>query len=199
MANNTARLLLPLVQANQAGKEVTLAEALNMLDGLVMPAIINRTTTAAPGSPAQGDMYLVAAAATGVWAGSSGKLAIFIGSAWEFIVPLEGFSVWDKGADEAVRYDGAAWKTYGANYTLKGTATYDPPSIAAGATTTTDVTVTGAALGDIAAVSFSLDAAGVDIRGYVRAADTVRVMLTNTTGSPVDLASGTLTARVTKP
>lgn len=82
---------------------------------------------------------------------------------------------------------------------LTASITYDPPSVAAGASTFTDITVTGAAIGDIVDASFSLDNAGVIFRGYVRVAGSVRVYLTNLTGGAVDLASGTLRVNVRKP
>lgn len=81
---------------------------------------------------------------------------------------------------------------------LYGSATYNPPSIAAAGTTTTTVTATGAAVGDFARASFSLTMAGLMMSAYVSAADTVTVVLFNPTGGAVDLASGTLRAEVTK-
>lgn len=81
---------------------------------------------------------------------------------------------------------------------LSATAAYDPPSVAAGAQTTTTVTVTGAALGDTVAVGFSLDLQGMQLTGYVSAADTVTAVLRNGTAGAIDLASGTLRADVWK-
>ncbi len=80
--------------------------------------------------------------------------------------------------------------------TLSGSATYDAASLADGAGATTTVTVTGAALGDFAFVSFSLDLQGISVTAYVTAANTVAVRLQNETTGVVDLASGTLRARV---
>lgn len=82
---------------------------------------------------------------------------------------------------------------------LTGSATYDAPSIAAGASATTSVTVTGAALGDmVTGISLGIDAAGLDLSGYVSAANTVTVILRNSTASAVDLASTTLSVRVAR-
>jgi hypothetical protein len=81
---------------------------------------------------------------------------------------------------------------------LNGSKTYDPPSIATGAQATTTVTVTGAVLGDYARASFSLDIAAMVVSSHVSAADTVTVVLLNMTGGTIDLASGTLKARVWK-
>jgi hypothetical protein len=79
-----------------------------------------------------------------------------------------------------------------------GSATYNPPSLTTGTETTTTVTVTGAALGDYAIASFSLDTQGIKINARVSAADTVTVTFRNDTGGTLDLASGTLRARVVK-
>lgn len=82
---------------------------------------------------------------------------------------------------------------------LENTATYDPPSIAAGAVDTTQtMTVTGAALGDIVDVSFSVALAGARLEAWVSASNTVSYRFSNPTGSAIDLGSGTVKARVRK-
>lgn len=80
---------------------------------------------------------------------------------------------------------------------LAGSATFDPPNLADGAGTTTTVTVTGAALGDFAKASFSLDLQGITVTAWVSSANTVSVRFQNESGGALDLASGTLRARVT--
>lgn len=82
---------------------------------------------------------------------------------------------------------------------LTGSATYNPASLADGDGATTTVTVTGAALGDFAQASFSLDLQGVQLTSWVSAANTVSVRFQNESGGVIDLASGTLRARVLKP
>lgn len=84
----------------------------------------------------------------------------------------------------------------GLNYIA--TATYDPPSLVDGAGTITTVSVPGAALGDFATATFSLDTAGLIVTAWVSAANTVSVRFQNETSVTVDLGSGTLTARVIK-
>lgn len=81
---------------------------------------------------------------------------------------------------------GGAWTP------ITGSATYDPPSLADGAGTTTTVTATGAALGDFATASFSLDTQGITVTAWVSAANTVSVRFQNESGGTLDLASGTL-------
>ncbi len=80
-----------------------------------------------------------------------------------------------------------------------GSATYDPPSLAAGAKTTIQtLTVTGVALGDkVEDVSFSVNLAGARIHAWVSAANTVSYYFINENGAnPLDLASGTLRVKV---
>jgi hypothetical protein len=72
------------------------------------------------------------------------------------------------------------------------TATWDPGNIVSGGSASTTVTVTGAALGDFAIASFSLDLQGMVAHAYVSAADTVTVVLNNLSGGALNLASGTL-------
>lgn len=90
---------------------------------------------------------------------------------------------------------GTSTLTFSGDY-LEGSATYDPPSLADGAGTTTTVTVTGAALGDHCVVSFGGDLSGISVTSYVSAADTVSVRLQNESGGVLDLGSSTLRARV---
>ncbi len=81
---------------------------------------------------------------------------------------------------------------------IYGSATFDPANLVDGAGETTTVTVTGAALGDYASASFSLDLQGVTVTAWVSAANTVSVRFQNETGVALDLASGTLRAMVQK-
>lgn len=85
----------------------------------------------------------------------------------------------------------SGWKT--------GSKTYDPPSLADGAQTSTTVTVTGAVFGQVAMAAFSLDTQGIVLSAVVSSANTVRVTLRNNTGGSIDLGSGTLTAAVLVP
>lgn len=79
---------------------------------------------------------------------------------------------------------------------IEGSDTWDPGSIADGDEEAKEVTVTGAALGDYAIASFSLDVTDLTISASVTAADTVTVILANNTGGAIDLGSGTVRATV---
>jgi hypothetical protein len=96
-------------------------------------------------------------------------------------------------------YTNAGWvEELTVSAVLQGSATYDPPNLADGAGATTTVTVTGAALGDFAEAAFSLDLQGISVTAWVSGVNTVSVRFQNESGGALDLASGTLRARVRK-
>ena len=78
------------------------------------------------------------------------------------------------------------------NQNYIGSATWNAGSIADGDEEAKEVTVTGAALGDFAVAALSIDIADLQLSADVTAADTVTCVLSNSTGSAVDLASATI-------
>ena len=105
----SANLGLPFVEAAQAQKHVTHNEALRALDAIVMLAVIDRDLSAPPGSPADGDRYLVATAASGDWSGQDGKIAAWQDGAWAFHAPREGWIAWIADENIVLVFDGAVW------------------------------------------------------------------------------------------
>lgn len=79
---------------------------------------------------------------------------------------------------------------------LSATLANDPADIVAAAELETTVTVTGAALGDMAIAAFDKDLQGLIISAFVSAANTVTVNLANPTVSGINLASGNFFVRV---
>lgn len=79
-----------------------------------------------------------------------------------------------------------------ADISLEYSGTYDPASMAAGETTSTSVTVTGAAMGDYAIASHTQNLAGCIMTAYVSAINTVTVLVLNTTAGTVNISAGTL-------
>jgi hypothetical protein len=75
---------------------------------------------------------------------------------------------------------------------LSVSSPYDPPSIAAGAQNSLDMTVTGVALGDTVVASFDKDLQGIRLNAGVKSTNTVTVIFRNDTGGAIDLASGNL-------
>ena len=84
------------------------------------------------------------------------------------------------------------------NAYLTASETKDWGSISDGDEAAEELTVTGAALGDFAVASMSIDTTDLVMTAEVTAADTVTVVALNNTGGAIDLGSGTLTVRVYK-
>jgi hypothetical protein len=108
MANTTPNLALPYILPSQAQKHVTHNEALQRLDAITNTTISGQQTEP-PAAPAEGEIWLVAPAATGHWSGKDGLLAEFMDATWSFLTPKKGWTAWF-ASDKQVRiYDGAAW------------------------------------------------------------------------------------------
>jgi hypothetical protein len=95
-------------------------------------------------------------------------------------------------------YNAEISNNYDTTPILTGTATFNPADLADGVGETTTVTVTGAALGDLVEVSFDKDLGGLTLTGYVSSANTVSARFQNETTGNVNLAQGTLKAKVRK-
>ncbi len=109
MSDATTNLLLPYILAAQAQKHVTHNEALRLLDGLVQLSVLDRDLTAPPGSPADGDRYIVASGGMGDWAGWDLNVALFTDGAWLRLPPRTGWRAWVEDEGLLLVYDGADW------------------------------------------------------------------------------------------
>lgn len=71
--------------------------------------VIDRVTTP-PGSPSEGDRYLVIATGTGDFAGQEDKIAQYIGGSWVFTTPSTGYAVIvNDELDGVYIYGGSSW------------------------------------------------------------------------------------------
>ena len=75
--SQSPNLALPYILAAQAQKHVTHNEAVRSLDALVHLTVLDRTRTAPPASPMDGDRHLVAASPTGAWADKATQIAAY--------------------------------------------------------------------------------------------------------------------------
>ena len=106
---DTANLGLPCIEGNQAQKHVTHNDALRLLDTLVQLAVLDRDLTAPPGSPAEGESWIVKAGATGAWAGHVDAIASWQDGVWQFSVPRVGWLAYVVDESALLAFDGAAW------------------------------------------------------------------------------------------
>jgi hypothetical protein len=110
----TTHLMLPYLAAAQAQKHVTHNEALRLLDAMVQLAVLDRTRTAPPASPADGDRHIVASGASGHWAGWDLNVAYWVDGAWTRLVPRPGWLAWIAAEGIFTGWTGSAWQALGA-------------------------------------------------------------------------------------
>jgi len=94
------RYKVPIMTESQSGKYLTFNDYVLAFDALVGASVLDRDLTAPPGGESEGDCYLVAASATGAWAGQDGKLAQYVNGSWRFYPTPSGFVYWV--VDEAI-------------------------------------------------------------------------------------------------
>lgn len=111
--DSTPNLGLPYIAAAQAQKHVTHNEAIRALDALVQIGVVDRDLSAPPGTPADGDCYIVAGSATGAWAGHDGEVAAFQDGAWMFYPPQTGWLAWVADDGGLFAWDGGQWVVAG--------------------------------------------------------------------------------------
>jgi hypothetical protein len=97
---------LPLVQAAQAQKHVTVNEGLGRLDAVVQ-LVLSSTEEAVPPEPASG-VYAVPEGATGAWAGRAGQVAFASAGGWEYVTPARGWTALVSDRGPAI-FDGGSW------------------------------------------------------------------------------------------
>lgn len=76
------------------------------------PNVKDKDLTAPPVSPVDGDRYIVAAPATGAWAGQEKKIAYYYSAVWNFDNPIEGWQTWIEDEDKRYYYTGTAWVAF---------------------------------------------------------------------------------------
>jgi hypothetical protein len=113
MPNPTSNLALPQILSAQAQKHVTHNDALRLLDGMVQIGVLSRVLTAPPGSPTEGDRYIVASGATGLWAGWDLNVAFWTDGAWLRLVPRRGWVAWSVADAGLYVCNGTAWVPVG--------------------------------------------------------------------------------------
>ncbi len=110
--DQSTNLNMPYIMASQAQKHVTHNEAIRTLDALVQISIVDKDLTTPPSSPIEGECYIPATGATGVWAGNEGKIAAFQDGAWMFYSPGTGFLAFITDESLIYIYNGTNWEPY---------------------------------------------------------------------------------------
>ena len=101
--DSSARFNLPFLFAGQAQKEFFVNQAHALTDMLLHTSVLGEAT-APPIDPSDGDMWMVAASATGIWAGREGQLAGLQAGVWTFVAPADGMQVFDQTTGQFAIY-----------------------------------------------------------------------------------------------
>ena len=108
---DSANLALPFIEGGELLPDVTLNEALRLIDTLVQLAIVDRDLNAPPGSPAEGQRWIVKASPspTGVWTGHGNHVAAWQDGGWIFSVPKTGWLAYVLDESVLAAWSGTAW------------------------------------------------------------------------------------------
>lgn len=79
-------------------------------------SVVNQSTNAPPGSPADGDAYIIGGSPTGAWSGKARQIAIYEVSAWVYYPPVEGDHAYDRALNAEYVYSGSAWASQVSGY-----------------------------------------------------------------------------------
>ena len=107
--SSSPRFQLPLLDAAQAQKHITLNEALVRADALASARVESLVLTTPPLGAVDGEAYVVGESATGDWSGEDGKLALFLNGGWDFLTPWSGMTVWVEDQRATAIFVGDTW------------------------------------------------------------------------------------------
>jgi predicted RecA/RadA family phage recombinase len=92
---------------------------LRSFQSLIQPNVISTTLSTPPGSPTNGDTYIVGSSATGAWTGKDKNLAYWTtdnpnspGGLWEFFAPKTGWLVVNQFDKNPYIFDGTSWNVF---------------------------------------------------------------------------------------
>lgn len=108
---DSPNLALPFIEGGELLPDVTLNEALRLIDTLVQLAVADRDLNAPPSSPADGQRWIVKASPspTGAWAGHGNHIAAWQDGAWVFSVPKAGWLAFVVDEGVLLAWSGTAW------------------------------------------------------------------------------------------
>jgi hypothetical protein len=85
--------------------------SMKLLDVLTQLSVLSATTAATPGSPDNGDTYLIPASGiSGDWVGNEGKLVTRIEDAWAYHPPAEGWVAWVEDVQRHMIHKSGSWQ-----------------------------------------------------------------------------------------
>ena len=96
------------ISDQQAGAETTHNTAVRILEVIAHGGVKDRGLATPPGSPADGDSYIVAASGAGDWSSKDNHVAVNVSGTWKFCAPVEGMRLYLQDENTDVIYNGSA-------------------------------------------------------------------------------------------
>lgn len=124
--SNTPILAIPELTEGQATPETHVNEMVRYLEqGANYFIAKDKDTLTPPGSPADGDCYIIAGTGAGGWIGKDQKIAFRLSTGWVYITAREGTLAYLQDEDKFYLFDGSAWGAVqaSASQVWTGTAT----------------------------------------------------------------------------
>jgi hypothetical protein len=109
MTETSGRFALPFILPGQAQKEAYHNEALALVDAALHACVEEGPLATPPATPAAGQSWIVAAGATGAWAGKADSLACWTAGGWRFVAPVPGMAAWNLDLGCWITWSGAGW------------------------------------------------------------------------------------------
>lgn len=107
--STTARYSLPMLFAGQAQKEFAINQSLAVIDAMLATSV-TASLSDPQASVSEGECFRIVAPASGDWLGHEDEIAVWVGGAWQFVVPHTGMSVFDQAAAAFLHYN-SGWKS----------------------------------------------------------------------------------------
>ncbi|MXN67210.1 DUF2793 domain-containing protein [Stappia sp. GBMRC 2046] len=108
----TRSFSIPELAAAQAQKHVTVNEALRVIDAAMNLVVASRAVTDPPIEPGEGEKYIPANPATGIWSSHENEIAAFVNGQWRFFSPEVGWRAFDQATAKLAIWDGADWTDF---------------------------------------------------------------------------------------
>lgn len=80
-----------------------------LLDTLAQSRALGVGINTPPGSPAEGDVYVLGPNPTGVWSSNAHAIAVYDAGAWVYIAPREGWQIKSLSDDLRYEFNGSEW------------------------------------------------------------------------------------------
>lgn len=92
------------LEAAQAQPEIIINLAIRILEAMSPLQVLDRDVSAPPGSPTDGDRYLVPDSASGAWAAHINSVALSVNGEWNYLVPRPGWRCYVEDEDVYLKF-----------------------------------------------------------------------------------------------